>query len=541
MNMKLTIANKLIISFALMAMLIVAAGGAGIYGAHQLKTMTQFIVGEAWDTADGAMEGTISLQAQVILTEDVITDANPKEKLATLESEIKSVRDEANSAIQRMFDANLIESDAINNLKHKLSEFYSAQEQLLLALKTTANSSQIEHLNHTYTEKTHDVINTITALEEIADNKVEGEIENIDSLITFVDSLIVGTLVVGLVLALVIGVISKTQISAPISKAAKRLEEIANGDGDLTVTLPVKGNDEIAELSNNFNIFLSKIKNTIKDVYHASEKITQTSSAMRDISAETNQSLTRQQAETEQVATSTNEMTSTVEEVARNAASAAEAATSANNEAMKGKEIVVASTHNIDSLAAQVKETTEIISKLEDDSNAIGSILDVIKDIAEQTNLLALNAAIEAARAGEMGRGFAVVADEVRNLAQRTQVSTQEIQEMIEKLQSRAQTAARAMEAGQNQAHSTVEQAHQAADSLSSIAAAVETINTMNMQIAAAAEEQSAVIEEINRNVSNITQQAETTTQTSNQTAQTGEELSVLADELNSHIRHFRV
>ena len=540
--MKMTISNKLIIAFTLMALLIVAAGSAGIYGAHQFKTITQFIVGEAWDTADGAMEGTIGLQKQVIIIEEVINSDNHVASMKAHESEFSEAQDMTSEALQRLTSAGIMDNSMIAELNNYLEAFYLSQRNLVSALlKPDAQRASISSLITTYTQNRKSLISFLEHFEEIADGKVEDQVGNVESLTVFVDVLIVGTLIIGLIAAFIISFISKAQISKPIVLAADRLKEIANGDGDLTVSLPVKGDDEIADLSNSFNVFIGEIRTTIQDVSSAASKINNASDRMCAISSTTSQGLNKQNSETEQVASSTNEMASTVEDVARNAAAAAEAATSANTEAMKGKDIVVSSTHNIDSLASQVKETAEIISHLEDDSNAIGSILDVIKDIAEQTNLLALNAAIEAARAGEMGRGFAVVADEVRNLAQRTQVSTQEIQEMIEKLQTRAQNAARAMEAGQNQAQSTVEQAHQAADALASIAEAVGTINDMNMQIAAAAEEQSAVTEEINRNISNITMQAEETSQASTQTADTGQELAMLASDLNNRIHHFKV
>ena len=540
--MKMTISNKLIISFTLMALLIIAAGGAGIYGAHQLKTITQFIVGEAWDTADGAMEGTIGLQKQVIIIEEILAANDHIAAMKEYEAEFHEAQDMTSESLQRLTNAGIMDSAMISELNNNLQRFYSAQENLLHAiLKPGASHASVSGLVTNYKQQRKSLISFLEHFEEIADGKVEGEINSVNSLTTFVDSLILGTLALGLIAAFAISFISKSQISKPIAMAADRLKEIANGDGDLTVSLPVKGNDEIADLSNSFNTFIGEVRSTVIDVNNAAQRISNASDRMCAISATTSQGLNKQHSETEQVASSTNEMASTVEEVAKNAAAAAEAATSANTEAMKGKDIVVSSTHNIDSLASQVKETADIIGHLEDDSNAIGSILDVIKDIAEQTNLLALNAAIEAARAGEMGRGFAVVADEVRNLAQRTQVSTQEIQEMIEKLQSRAQNAARAMETGQNQAQNTVEQAHQAADALSRIAEAVATINDMNMQIAASAEEQSAVTEEINRNISNITMQAEETSQASSQTAETGQELASLANELNSRIHHFKV
>jgi methyl-accepting chemotaxis protein len=236
-----------------------------------------------------------------------------------------------------------------------------------------------------------------------------------------------------------------------------------------------------------------------------------------------------------------NQMTATVQEVASHAARAAESARQADEEAQDGKRIMQQTLNAMDTLANEVENAAGVIHSLEKESEEIGSVLDVIRGIAEQTNLLALNAAIEAARAGEQGRGFAVVADEVRTLASRTQASTQEIQNMIERLQAGANNAVKAMEAGQTQARKGVEQASLAGASLETITQSVTTISDMNMQIASAAEEQSSVADEINRNIATISQSADNTAHGSQQTAIAGDELARLAAELRELVGHFKV
>jgi len=191
-------------------------------------------------------------------------------------------------------------------------------------------------------------------------------------------------------------------------------------------------------------------------------------------------------------------------------------------------------------LASEVENAADVIDKLRQDSENIGTVLDVIKGIAEQTNLLALNAAIEAARAGEQGRGFAVVADEVRTLASRTQESTQEIQEMIERLQSRSSDAVNVMEQGRSRAEKTVDQAAMAGDSLDAITNSVASINEMNTLIAAASEEQSSVSEEINRNVVNINSLADDSVQGAQQTTSESEALAALAQRLQDLVSQFK-
>ncbi len=230
-----------------------------------------------------------------------------------------------------------------------------------------------------------------------------------------------------------------------------------------------------------------------------------------------------------------------MQEVARNASSASQAAQEADGEAGNGKQVVSASIDAINALAGEVEKAAEVIDKLETDSENISKVLDVIKGIAEQTNLLALNAAIEAARAGEQGRGFAVVADEVRTLASRTQQSTEEIHEIIERLQADAESAVQVMNTGRGQAQSSVEQAAHAGESLERIAKAVTTISDMNAQIASAAEEQTAVAEEINRNIVGITQAGQESAQGAQQTATSSEELAKLAARLQGLVSQFRV
>ena len=234
-------------------------------------------------------------------------------------------------------------------------------------------------------------------------------------------------------------------------------------------------------------------------------------------------------------------MTTSIHEVAANAASAAHGAGEADSEARHGQQVVSEAIQVINELAAEVQSSTDVIQELEAESANIGAVLDVIRGIADQTNLLALNAAIEAARAGEQGRGFAVVADEVRTLASRTQQSTGEIQAIIQSLQARAAAAAEAMAAGRNKAEASVVKAGAAGESLAKITTAVASINDMNTQIASAAEEQSAVSDEINRNTVSIHDLAETSAAAGQQTASQAAQLESLANDVQAHMAQFRV
>ncbi len=315
----------------------------------------------------------------------------------------------------------------------------------------------------------------------------------------------------------------------------------ALAEGNLTAQTSYQGKDELGQIANGLNNMGGQFRQIIQDLSGAASQLASAAEETSAVTRDTNQNILRQQQEVEQVATAMNEMNATVHEVAKNASSAAGAAHNADEQATNGKRVVEKTMDAIESLADEVNSTAGAIRSLAQDSETIGTVLDVIRGIAEQTNLLALNAAIEAARAGEQGRGFAVVADEVRTLAQRTQKSTQEIQEMIERLQKGTSTAVDAMEKSQERAHAGVQQAAEAGTSLDAIKKAVDNITDMNTQIASAAEEQSAVAEEINRNINNISQVAEQSATGAEQTAAASEQLARLAEQLQTMVIRFRV
>lgn len=344
-------------------------------------------------------------------------------------------------------------------------------------------------------------------------------------------------IIIGLILAYLI---SQT-ITVPINSAVNAMHDIAQGEGDLTCRLPQAGNNEIAALAGAFNQFAAKVQAMVQQIRSSVEQISTASEEMSSITDQTSKEVIRQQSETAQVATAMNQMTATVQEVANHAALAASSAQSADKQTQDGRKVMQHTLHTIQTLAQEVENGALVISRLSEESTKIGSVLDVIRGIAEQTNLLALNAAIEAARAGEQGRGFAVVADEVRTLASRTQASTLEIQSMIERLQTGAHDAVKAMQQGQKQAQQGLTQAAQAESALQTISNSVTNINDMNIQIATAAEEQSSVAEEINRNIVNISQSADATAEGAKQTASAGDELAKLAVRLQTLVGQFKV
>jgi len=324
-----------------------------------------------------------------------------------------------------------------------------------------------------------------------------------------------GVMVTGVTVAILIllGWSTASSIGIALSSLLKSLKDIASGDGDLTKRLEKKSNDELGDVVDSFNEFVEKLHHSISDVVSSIQPLTSLSSDLGALTSDTLTITGNQNRATEEVSLVVEEMVSSVQAVSSHASSASEAANDADKAAKDGREIVNKTVESINGLAREVERAGEVIRKLESDTENVGTILDVIKGIAEQTNLLALNAAIEAARAGEQGRGFAVVADEVRTLASRTQDSTQEIQKVIEELQTAARSAVEVMGQSKQRAQTSVEQAAQTGESLTAITERVEAINQMNMQIVTAAEEQEREAYSIKENVIGIKDTSESAMQ----------------------------
>lgn len=350
-------------------------------------------------------------------------------------------------------------------------------------------------------------------------------------------------LLVATALALIFGLIAALaitrQIIIPLNQTLQVAERVAAGD--LTHDLVSLRRDELGQLQRSMQSMTQGLRELIGGI---SDGVTQIASAAEELSAVTEQTsagVNNQKVETDQVATAMNEMAATVQEVARNAEEASEAAVAADQQAREGDKVVGEAIAQIERLAAEVSHSTEAMGELKRESDKIGSVLDVIKSVAQQTNLLALNAAIEAARAGEAGRGFAVVADEVRSLAQRTQKSTEEIEELIVGLQNGTQQVATIMDNSRTLTDSSVELTRRAGGSLESITRTVSAIQAMNQQIAAAAEQQSAVAEEINRSVLNVRDVSDQTSAASEETAASSVELARLGTHLQTLVGRFKV
>ncbi|KLN65139.1 MULTISPECIES: methyl-accepting chemotaxis protein [Vibrio] len=337
------------------------------------------------------------------------------------------------------------------------------------------------------------------------------------------------------------GIFLANSIARPIREIAARFADLGKGDGDLSQRIEVKGSDEIGQLSDGFNGFIEKIHDSMKEVASTSHALQSAADGVSNKANTTHDNSQIQRDQTIQVVTAINQMGATISEIAGNAATAAETANHASDNTEVGQKVVSQAKDAISRLALDIENTGQVVEQLASTTQEIGSILDVIRDISEQTNLLALNAAIEAARAGEQGRGFAVVADEVRNLASRTADSTEEIQKMINQLQSDAKDAVTAMAAGKSVTGEGVSASDEAVEVLVNISERIHDISDRNTQVATATEEQSTVVHTINQNIEEINAINEMTTGTAEELAAASAELKELSLRLDTMVGSFKL
>ncbi len=526
-----------------------------------------------------AVEGMVKNGQEVLSQADAFSEKQEKEYAQLLRNNASA--EQLNSKVQKYILANRIKSLAYQIIQHEKQErvyknrrFYRLMQKELPELK--ALYGQLKKLTHDRSEigkirtayqatekyeqaaaqwiKNDDELKVIVAqmdkisaqarkmaaeTEENGWQAVKMIGEETVSQISTAYLIIASVVFLGLILALAIAILLPKSILGSIqalSDFSKRF-----GGGDLTTQIKLDGKDEISVVANDLNKAARSIKDIVQKVFDNSLSLADASNKLIQSVDEGANRLETQKQQTEQVATAMTEMTSTVEEVSRNAQQAAGAANDADTQAKEGNQVVSHAVSSINQLSKEIDQATGVIHQLDSDVGNISSILDVIRNVSEQTNLLALNAAIEAARAGEHGRGFAVVADEVRTLASRTQTSTDEIQAMIEKLQSGAKKAVNAMTASHKMTEDSVQKASESGQALQSIMASVTTISEMNSQIATAAGEQKVVAEEINQSVVTINQVAVESVSVNEQVINISRGLAQQANELKAAVNRFTV
>ncbi|ELA3112327.1 methyl-accepting chemotaxis protein [Vibrio vulnificus] len=361
--------------------------------------------------------------------------------------------------------------------------------------------------------------------------------ENAEQSITFLYGIAAIAIVIGLLFSFVI----TRSLIVKVQRTTNVLQDIAQGEGDLTIRVPTSGNDELDVLAGHYNTFAGKLQHTIRQMSEAAAQMLQAAEILALKARDTQSEVREQQSQAQVAASAMTEMSASAQEVSASAQQAADLSQSTAASATQGSKVVMEATQSMQKLNEQIASAGDTVEQLRADSEQIGTVLDVIRSIAEQTNLLALNAAIEAARAGEQGRGFAVVADEVRSLASRTQESTEEIQTIIGSLQQRAELANKAMHQSRQSAEQTAEQVHSAESALTSITGFITQINDSIGQISTAANQQAIASDEVSVNVNNMSDISEKTLVQSSETTESAQAMKRLGEQVNQLLKQFKV
>lgn len=463
-------------------------------------------------TAEQAKDNLSSAQKRIAKTwkEYLVTELTSEEQ--KLVNEAKPLFADANNAIKKLES---FLSNKSGKIEQQLNHFNGALYD------------QIDPISDKITE----LINLQLSVSEQVNNEIK------ESTQTLTTTYITAT-VISIALLIFASYFVTKSIIGPLNNMNRTMKQIEK-DSNVTLKINIDGEDEFSQTANVFNQMIARIDYLMGEVNTNSTQLSSASQELSNISQQTSQSTQDQLNETDQVATAMNEMTSSILEISRSTEDAQQAAKEAFDLSQGGRGISQKSVSLLNSFMEETENTADILTNLEGESQNIGAVVDVINGIAEQTNLLALNAAIEAARAGEQGRGFAVVADEVRTLAQRTQSSTQEIRDLVERLQKGTSDSVIAMKSGQSKANECREAVQQGQESLDKIEVSVQSIRDMSIQIAAALEQQSAVANDINRSITSINDTSNTSASAAEQVLQSSANLIKLASIMNSQISRF--
>lgn len=428
-----------------------------------------------------------------------------------------------------------------NGFEAQFSLWHQASSEIINAVK----NNDFEKAKQLHTTKANKEFKSLRSIYNAAGEAADDRVKELDLLASEQAttqtkvSITIASLVA--IIALVLAYFGPKIIVNAIQDITDRINDIVDGDGNLTQRIPIKRQDEIGELATAFNQFVAQLQEMVIAIISQTKDVSQTVESLATKSTTTINISHEQEQFVDTIVTAVNEMSAAVREVASNALHTATEITKVNDQTIEGKNILAQSVNHIQQLSESVKNAVAVIEKLSVNSANIASVLDVIRSIAEQTNLLALNAAIEAARAGEQGRGFAVVADEVRTLASRTETSTQDIQRMIEELQRGVNDAVKSIESGATLTTSTVTLASQTQDALDEILNSTSKVSEMSTQTATATEEQTHVTEEINRNLTELSDKTRYCNLVIQETQQIVVNTKAICSNLQKEVARFKV
>ncbi len=493
---------------------------------------------EEWFAATAATEARLALFAQLYYYHSQIArleDQKLQELITNSQSDLEIyVEDLTSMAITEQQPKGQSSSYAVL-LKQKYDDHIRLYGEALKLYATLQQQREI------YTRNATDLLQQTELIEQISDQIINREIKDINEIERSAYLSILATVIIGLVLVVVMSWIALRVVVSPLRNVADRLHGISQGEGDLTQTLELKGQDEITELSQGFNDFTQQIRSLISQLIDAIAQLSQRSTELAEQSSSTQQQMSEQQAVTNSVSEAMEDMSQKVDSVSQAATQAGDRMQNMDKTLEQSRTVISTTLNSINEFAGGVESASTVIEALNQDSQKIGSVLEVIQGIAEQTNLLALNAAIEAARAGEQGRGFAVVADEVRTLASRTQESTTEIREIIERLQQGAARAADSMKKSQGQAQETVSRTGSATESMATITREIEAMGEIISEINNASKSQDEQARTMRDNLQNIREITTRTGGSSQQMSEVTQKLNELASLLQSLVSRFKV
>lgn len=534
----ITIGARLTVGFGLLALILLFQGLFGINKLSSLNGETKQITTNWIPALNAVGELNLALMRYRANAIRVVIDVNPV-VIAKAETNLQARAQDVEAA-QSAYEKLISESEEqaiFAELQEVKKRYMQGTERTLAAMKAGNQADALHIIEQEQNPLADQLTKMLLELGKINRDGAAAAAKQSEQTYASSKALVIGSIVVALIITVGLAMLISRSIVTPLQQAVQATETIASGN--LTQKIHFEGRDEPAQVLTALALMQDNLRSAVSQIGNTSVQLASAGEELSSVAEDSSRNLQRQNDEIQQAASAVTEMSAAVDEVARNAVSTAEASNQSSRLAHEGRDKVAHTVSALKSMTEEFTRTSALIGGLAEQSQDIGKVLDVIRAIAEQTNLLALNAAIEAARAGEAGRGFAVVADEVRALAHRTQVSTQEIEQMISKVQGGTQAAVDAMRGSVQHAGKTLGVAEEAGQALDQIYHTAGQISERNLLIASASEEQAAVAREVDRNIINISDLSTQSAAGANQTSAATYELARLATDLNTLVSRF--